>query len=214
MAYAGNKLIYIISICAFACTPAWAASVSVIGLFKDKAIVSIDGGKARTISAGQTIAGVKLLSADSDRATLEIAGTKRILGMGQSFAGVPTDLRQSVALTADARGHFSASGSVNGYPTRFLVDTGATAVALSAAEARRMGVDYQAGQETVVQTAAGAMPAWRVKLNIVKVGGITLNQVDGLVVEAGLAMPLLGMSFLNRMEMRREGSTMTLTQRY
>lgn len=214
MACTGNKLLYIISACAFVCTPAGATSVSVIGLFKDKAIVSIDGGKARTISAGQTIAGVKLLSADSDRATLEIAGSRRVLGMGQSFAGAPADSRQSVALTADARGHFAASGSVNGYPTSFLVDTGATAVALSAVDARRMGVDYKAGQGVIVQTAAGSMPAWRVKLNTVKVGGITLNQVDGLVVEAGLAVPLLGMSFLNRMEMRRESSTMTLTQRY
>lgn len=214
MACTRNKVVYIISVCTFACTPAWATSVSVVGLFRDKAIVSIDGGKARTIGVGQTVAGVKLLSADSDRATLEIDGSRRVLGMGQSFAGAPADSRQIVALTADARGHFSASGSVNGYPTSFLVDTGATAVALSAADAKRMGVDYKAGQGVAVQTAAGAMPAWRVKLNTVKVGGITLNQVDGLVVEAGLAVPLLGMSFLNRMEMRREGGTMTLIQRY
>ena len=46
------------------------------------------------------------------------------------------------------------------------------------------------------------------------VGGITVNQVDGMVVESGLDMPLLGMSFLNRMEMKRDGQTMTLTQRY
>lgn len=214
MVHIRNRLAHILSVSVLACTPAWATSVSVVGLFKDKAIVSIDGGKARTLSAGQTVSGVKLLSADSDRATLEIAGARRVLGMGQSFAGAPADSRQSVSLTADARGHFAATGSVNGYPTSFLVDTGATAVALSAVDARRMGVDYQAGQQVVVQTAAGAMPAWRVKLNTVKVGGITLNQVDGLVVEAGLAVPLLGMSFLNRMEMRREGGTMTLVQRY
>lgn len=214
MVHIRNRLAHILSVSVLVCTPAWATSVSVVGLFKDKAIVSIDGGKARTLSAGQTVSGVKLLSADSDRATLEIAGARRVLGMGQSFAGAPADSRQSVSLTADARGHFAATGSVNGYPTSFLVDTGATAVALSAVDARRMGVDYQAGQQVVVQTAAGAMPAWRVKLNTVKVGGITLNQVDGLVVEAGLAVPLLGMSFLNRMEMRREGGTMTLVQRY
>jgi aspartyl protease family protein len=65
-----------------------------------------------------------------------------------------------------------------------------------------------------VQTAAGVVPAWRVKFNTVKVGGIALNQVEGMVVETGLSMPLLGMSFLNRMEMRRDGQTMTLIQRY
>ncbi len=214
MACARNGLTSIISAGALVCTPAGATSVSVVGLFKDKAIVSIDGGKARTISAGQTLAGVRLLSADSDSATLEVDGARRVLRMGQSFAGASADSRQSVSLTADVRGHFAAPGSVNGVPTTFLVDTGATAVALNAADARRMGVDYRAGQAVAVNTAAGTMPAWRVKLNTVKVGGIAVNQVDGLVVESGLSIPLLGMSFLNRMEMKRDGQTMTLIQRF
>ncbi|KAB2318283.1 TIGR02281 family clan AA aspartic protease [Betaproteobacteria bacterium SCN1] len=196
------------------CTPAGATSVSVVGLFKDKAIVSIDGGKPRTLSAGQTLQGVKLLAADSGSATFDVNGTRRTLGMGQSFAGGASDTRQSVSLTADGRGHFTAAGSVNGYPVTFLVDTGATSVAINAAEARRLGVDYKAGQAVGVQTAAGLVKAWRVTLNTVKVGGISVNQVEGLVVETGLSIPLLGMSFLNRMEMKRDGQTMTLTQRY
>jgi len=196
------------------CTPAGATSVSVVVLFKDKAIVSIDGGKPRTLSAGQTLQGVKLLAADSGSATLDVNGTRRTLGMGQSFAGGASDTRQSVSLTADGRGHFTAAGSVNGYPVTFLVDTGATSVAINAAEARRLGVDYTAGQAVGVQTAAGLVKAWRVTLNTVKVGGISVNQVEGLVVETGLSIPLLGMSFLNRMEMKRDGQTMTLTQRY
>jgi len=197
------------------CTAAWAASVSVVGLFKDKAIVSIDGGKPRTLSVGQSVQGVKLVAADSDSARFDVDGKHRTLGMGQSFAGgAPTGARQSVSLTADARGHFAATGSLNGYPMSFLVDTGATAIAISAAEARRIGLDYKAGQATGVSTAAGVVPAWRVKFSTVKVGSITLNQVDGMVVEAGLSVPLLGMSFLNRMEMKRDGQTMTLTQRY
>jgi len=197
------------------CTTAWATSVSVMGLFKDKAIVSIDGGKPRTLSAGQTVQGVKLVTANSDSASFEVNGARRTLGMGQSFAGgTPTGERQSVSLTADARGHFAAAGSLNGYPMTFLVDTGATTIAISATEAKRIGLDYKAGQAAGVNTAAGVVPAWRVKLNTVKVGGIALNQVDGMVVETGLSMPLLGMSFLNRMEMKRDGQTMTLTQRY
>jgi len=197
------------------CTHTWAASVSVVGLFKDKAIVSIDGGKPRTLSVGQTVQGVKLLAADSGSASFDVDGKRRTLGMGQSFAGgAPTAERKSVSLTADARGHFAAAGSLNGYPMTFLVDTGATSIAISAAEARRIGLDYKAGQATGVGTAAGVVPAWRVKFNTVKVGGITVSQVDGMVVETGLSMPLLGMSFLNRMEMRRDGQTMTLTQRY
>ncbi len=196
-------------------TTAWAASVSVVGLFKDKAIVSIDGGKTRTMSVGQTIQGVKLVAADSGGASFDVDGTRRTLNMGQSFAGGASQGdRQSVSLTADVRGHFAASGSLNGYPMTFLVDTGATAIAINATEARRMGLDYKAGQATGVGTAAGVVPAWRVTFNTVKVGSITLNQVAGLVVESGLNVPLLGMSFLNRMEMKRDGQTMTLIQRY
>ncbi len=198
-----------------ACIPALAASVSVMGLFKDKAIVSIDGGKPRTLSVGQVVQGVKLISADSGSASFDVDGKPRTLSMGQSFAGGPaTGERQSISLTADARGHFSAAGSLNGYPVSFLVDTGATSIAINAAEAKRIGLDYRAGQAVGVSTAGGVVPAWRVKFNTVKVGGITLNQVDGMVVETGLNVPLLGMSFLNRMEMRRDGQTMTLTQRY
>lgn len=198
-----------------ACTTAWSTSISVVGLFKDKAIVSIDGGKPRTLSAGQTVQGVKLVSADSDSASFDIEGKRRTLGMGQSFAGgTATDSRPSISLTADARGHFAAAGALNGYPMTFLVDTGATAIAISATEAKRIGLDYRSGQAVGVGTAAGVVPAWRVKFNTVKVGGISVNQVDGMVVETGLNMPLLGMSFLNRMEMKRDGQTMTLTQRY
>jgi aspartyl protease family protein len=199
----------------FSCTAVWATSVSVVGLFKDKAIVTIDGGKPRMLNVGQTMGGVKLLAADSDSASFDIDGKRRTLIMGQSFAGgAAAGERQSVSLTADARGHFSATGSINGYSMAFLVDTGATAIAISAAEARRIGLDYKTGQAVAVGTAAGAMPAWRVTFNTVKIGGISVNQVDGLVVESGLNVPLLGMSFLNRMEMKRDGQTMTLTQRY
>ncbi len=194
---------------------AHATSISVMGLFKDKAIVSIDGGKARTMSVGQILQGVKLVFAHSAEATFEVDGARRSLGMGQSFAGIPqSDSRATVSLTADVRGHFIAGGSLNSYPVSFLIDTGATSIAISGAEARRMGLDYKAGRGGAVSTAAGVVPAWRVTFNTVKIGGITLNQVEGIVIESGLDTPLLGMSFLNRMEMKRDGQTMTLTQRY
>ena len=210
-----NSTTLIILTSLLACTSAWAASVSVVGLFRDKAIVTIDGGKPRTLSVGQAVQGVKLIAADSGSASFDVDGDRRVLSMGQSFAGgAQTGDRQSVSLTADVRGHFVAAGSLNGYPMTFLVDTGATSIAINAAEAKRMGLDYKAGQATAVGTAAGVVPAWRVKFNTVKVGSITVNQVDGMVVETGLNVPLLGMSFLNRMEMNRDGQTMTLTQRY
>ena len=195
--------------------PVLAASVSVVGLFKDKAIVSINGSSPRMMATGQQVQSVKLVSANSDSAVFEVDGKRRSLGMGQSFspsagaAGRPT-----VVLAADGRGHFASIGSINGHSVQFLVDTGATSVAMSANDARRMGVDYKSGQMTGVSTANGVIPAWRVSLNSVQLGGITLYGVEGLVLETHMPVALLGMSFLNRTDMKREGQTLTLTLRY
>ena len=153
MALNRKSIPLILSAWVLVCTSAWATSVSVVGLFKDKAIVSIDSGKPRTLSVGQTIDGVKLLAADSGGASFDVDGKRRTLGMGQSFAGGPATVeRQSVSLSADARGHFVAAGSLNGYPLSFLVDTGATALAINAAEAQRIGLNYKAGQAVGVSS--------------------------------------------------------------
>lgn len=191
-----------------------AASVGVVGLFKDKAMVSIDGSQPRLIAAGQAIQDVKLLSANSDSATFEIGGRQHTLTMGQSFAAAGNSGKPTVKLSADPSGHFISMGSVNGYSVTFILDTGASAVALPASEASRMGIKYKTGQMVGVSTANGIIPAWRVSLNNVKLGDISLNQVEGMVVESPMPAALLGMSFLNRTDMQREGQIMTLTQRY
>lgn len=194
--------------------PAPATSVGVVGLFRDKAMISIDGSPPRLIATGQTVQGVKLLSANSDSAMFEIDGKQRTLAMGQSFASAAGGGKATVTLLADPSGHFITAGSVNGSSVRFLLDTGATSVVLPAAEARRMGINYKTGQVVGASTANGVVPAWRVMLNSVRVGGISLYQVEGLVVESSMPAVLLGMSFLNRTDMKREGQNMVLTQRY
>ena len=108
-----------------------------------------------------------------------------------------------------------AEGQVNGAHVRFLVDTGATLVTLSASEAKRLGIDYRRGQQAVSQTANGRVLVYRVRLDSVTVGGMTIRDVDAVVNDApGMEVSLLGMSFLNRTEMRREGANLTLTKRY
>ena len=194
-----------------------ATSVAVVGLFKNKAMVSVDGGPPRLLSAsGGAANGVKLISADSDSAVLEIDGTRRILHMGQSFAGQAASSGEpTVHLTADARGGFSTLGYVNGSATTFIVDTGATSVAISAEDAKRAGIDFKAaGRRIAIATASGTSQGWAVTLDKVRVGGITLYQVPGVVVEHGLPVSLLGMSFLSRTDMKRTGQTMTLIKRY
>ena len=199
------------------CAPALAVDVTVIGLFSGRAVITVDRGAPRTLRIGETTPeGVKLVAADSSSATVEVEGKRLKLEMGQHFeSAAQTGSRNETRLPADSHGHFVADGAVNGAHIRFLVDTGATLVSIPAAEATRLGIDYRKGRRGVSQTANGAVPFWRVILDSVTVGGVTLTNVEGAVHEGpGLDTALLGMSFLNRTEMRREGTYLTLTKRY
>jgi aspartyl protease family protein len=197
---------------------ALAVDINVVGLFTNKAVVIIDGGKPRTLSVGdRTPEGVTLIAADSRAATFDVGGTRRTLAAGEGAAiqAAPAAGGGSATLTADARGHFITTGTINGISVRFMIDTGASVIALSSAEARRLGVNYLDGTRVLTQTANGLIPVFRVKLDTVRVGDITAHNVDAIVIEGDkLPLALLGMSFLNRMEMRRDGGTMTLIQRY
>ncbi len=196
---------------------AGATEVNVVGLFPGKAVVVINRGAPRTLSVGQkTSEGVTLLSVDTRAAVVEIDGKKQTLEMGQHFeSAAATGSRGAVSIAASQGGHFMTSGQVNGNSVRFMVDTGATMVAIPASEARRLGIDYEKGQRGQSSTAGGVVPVFRVKLDSVAVGDITLLGVEAVVLEApGMDFLLLGNSFLNRTEMRREGTTLTLTKRF
>ena len=201
----------------FAPLAAAGMDVNVIGLFPGKAVVVVNRGAPRTLSVGQsTPEGVKLVSTDGRAALLEIEGRRVSIEMGQHFETPGSGgARDSVTLAADSRGHFITDGAINGVHIRFLIDTGATLVAIPAADATRLGVDYRKGRRATSQTANGPVPFWLVRLDSVTLGGVTLTNVEGAVHEgSGLDIALLGMSFLNRTEMRREGPNLTLTKRY
>jgi aspartyl protease family protein len=201
---------------ALAAFGAAASEVSFVGAIGDKAaILVIDGGVPRTVKLGQKVGDVTVLEVERERAVLDIAGERRVLQRGQLYQALDgASDRQRTVLAADTRGHFIAEGAINGGPVRFVVDTGATVVALPAREAVRLGIDYRKGRTGTTLTAGGVVPVYRVTLDRVKVGGIELLAVEGLVIEQGLDMALLGMSFLSRVEMRNEGQTMTLIRRY
>jgi len=115
-------------------------------------------------------------------------------------AVAPTPVLQGGAVMKAGDGHFWAEGEVNGGRVRFLVDTGATAVALTPEDAQRLGIDLQGLRYgyTVV-TAGGRARAASVKLASVSVAGARLTDVDALVIEKGLDASLLGMSYLGRL---------------
>ncbi len=192
-----------------------AADISVVGVFPGKAVLVVDGRSPKTYSVGNTVTdGIKLLAVGQNNATFDANGKKQTIDIGEHVNRIAPSTGASVTLQADGRGHFIVQGQINGGVARMLVDTGATMVAIPAADAIRMGIDYKKGQPGYVNTANGVAPVYQVRLNSVKVGDIVLNQVDGLVQESGLPYILLGMSFLNRTEMRRDGDQMVLTKRY
>ena len=192
-----------------------ATGVVLVGLFPTRALVQINGGAPRLLSPGQApVEGVSLVSVTKDSATLQVDGRRQTLGMGQGNHSAADSSGSTVTLSADARGHFMTEGQINGASVRFVVDTGATLVSLSQTEARRLGIDFQRGDPVTLNTANGTVNARKLVLASVRVGSISVNNVEAVVVD-NMNMPtLLGMSFLNRMDMRREGQIMTLIKRY
>jgi aspartyl protease family protein len=200
----------------FACGAAVAADVALIGVIGDKAaVLAVDGGDPKTVKVGQKWNGISVLSVEKDRAIVEIDGKQRVLARGAHYrSAAALSTRETTILTSDGQGHFFTDGAVNGMQLRFLVDTGATFVVLSGEEARRMGIDYRNAPRGRVQTAAGVVSSYVTKFDRVRIGSIELSNVDAVVVEQNIGTALLGMSFLNRVEMRRDGESMTLIRRF
>jgi aspartyl protease family protein len=197
--------------------PAQAIDVTVVGLTNDKAIVTVNGGRPKTLSVGQVgPEGVKLISATSEAAVLEIDGKRRTLTMGQGITtSFETTGRSKVILNADGTGHFLTNGTINGGQVKFLVDTGATMVSMGVSDARRLGINYLKGERGASNTANGIATVYHVKLDSVRVGSITMTNIDGVVHESSdMPFVLLGMSFLGRLEMKHEGQTLTMMQRF
>lgn len=191
--------------------------ITVLGLFKGTAILRIDGTQ-RSLKQGQTSPeGIKVISADSSTVVLEVDGERKSMGLGTHIGGSFTKPKRPVVnIWPNTQGMYLQTGSINGYTVEFLVDTGATSIAMNAAQARRLGIDYRLkGTPQGVETASGRVPAYRVYLDRVKVGAIEQRNVVAVVLEGTLpSKVLLGMSFLNRLEIKRDGAAMMLIQKW
>jgi aspartyl protease family protein len=202
--------------CLLFLTPAaaGAADVAVVGLFPGKAVLVIDGSGPFTVAVGASRGPVRVVDVDEGGAVLDIDGQRHRLAVGAGRLRVDPAASNRIAIAPDSRGHYFAQGSVNGAPVRFLVDTGATAVTIPAEAARRAGIDASRGQPVVVSTANGRVMGRRVRLDQVALGTLVLHQVDAIVQEGLGDVALLGMTFLNRTDLRREGDRLVLTRRY
>ncbi|WP_240327736.1 TIGR02281 family clan AA aspartic protease [Dechloromonas sp. HYN0024] len=192
-----------------------AQDVGLAGIMGSKAMLMINGGEPQSVPVGKTLDGVKVLSIQDDQVMVEIGGKKRPLRVGQHAVGVSGgDGSDKIVLTANVQGHFFTTGTVNGTSVRFMVDTGATSIALGPNDARRIGLDLRQGQRGMTSTANGTVVVTRIPLDTVTIAGVTLHNVEAVVLPTDMPIALLGMSFLNRMEMQRDGSTMTLKRRF
>lgn len=189
--------------------------VQVLGLFTGKAILLIDGQRY-TLQIGEvTPEGVMLIAADSDKAVLEIDGKRRELELGHQISSYyPEPKKKVVDLYPDSGGMYRGSGMINGQSVSFLVDTGATTIAMSSAQAILLNIDYRRnGIPGVAETASARVRVYRVKLDKVTVGTIRVYGVDAMVIEGEQPSEvLLGQSFLNQLHMKREGSLLRLEQ--
>ncbi|MFA9216797.1 MAG: TIGR02281 family clan AA aspartic protease [Sphingomonadaceae bacterium] len=193
-------------------TTVCAANIRLVGLVRDTALLVVDDRAPQAYTVGTTIVpGYELLGVRSDAATIAEHGRPVSLPLGRYPA--PHGAQLSLKLYADPVGQFFASGSINGLPARMLVDTGATVIALPAADATRFGIDYRKGRPAKSSTANGMADVFLVHVNRVRIGDVELEHFDAIVHESGLPVILLGNNFLDRFSLRREGREMLLTTR-
>jgi len=129
--------------------------------------------------------------------------TQDDIAVSESVSAIETGTTINTHVTAIPKakdGHFWANATVNTRAVRFLVDTGATVVALTPADAQRLGFDASSlTYNREVNTANGKTYAASVNLSVVGIGQSTVRNVDALVVKEGLTTSLLGMSYLGRL---------------
>lgn len=196
-----------------------AQSVALSGMLGGKALVIVDGSAPKSVAVGETYRGVKIISTEGDQATMEIAGKRHMMRVGEAPASVGgtssvTPGSSRVVMSAGSGGHFFTQGQINGRAVQLMVDTGATMVSLSVADAERVGLNYKAGQAVEMSTANGVIPGWRLKLASVRIGDVVVYDVDAIVSSGAMPYVLLGNSFLTRFQMTRTNDQMVLEKRY
>lgn len=194
-----------------------AAQLQLGGVMGSKALLMIDG-QSQVVAVGETVRGVRLVSLDGDSArvqrdhqivTLHVGAAPLSVGRG----GIARGRGREVLIPAGPNGHFFIDGEINGGPVRFVVDTGASKVSLSLADATRLGLNLRGAPQSLASTANGVVRTISVRLDAVRVGDVELRDVEALVTPAPMPYILLGNSVLSRFEMRRDSDVMRLVLR-
>lgn len=202
---------------AASCAFAHAQSVMLTGTIGSRAILIVNGSAPKTVTVGESFQGVRLVSLQGEQATVEAGGKRIALRMDTPVSiggGGPGGGGTRIVLPVSSGGHFMTQGAINGRTVSFMLDTGATSVAMSAADAQRIGLDFSKGQPVRMSTANGVAMGYRVNLNSVRVGDVEVYDVEAIVSQQAMPYVLLGNSFINRFSMRRDSDQMVLEKRY
>ena len=193
---------------------AYAQSVALAGILGGKALLVVDGSAPRSVAPGGSHMGVRVVSVGRDGVVLEVAGAQRAIQLGESPVSIGGSAAgQRIVLKADARGHFINSGFINGRVMQYMVDTGASTVAIGRNDADRMGLKYQSGQPVRMSTANGVTQGWRMKLDSVRIGDVEVFGVEAVITPQPMPYVLLGNSFLTEFQMTRLNDQMVLEKR-
>ena len=201
---------------ALSSSPVLSQSLALTGLLGDKALIVIDGANPKLMAVGSSSGAVKLIAINQDRheAVVETLGQTSTLHLGASpvsvGGGASPNAGRFITIPMGSGGHFFTNGFVNGRSIQFMVDTGASSIAIGQADAERLGIDYKKqGSPVQMGTANGVVTGQRVTLKTLRIGEVEVSNIDAIV---GPSMPfaLLGNNFLSRFKMERNNDLMRL----
>lgn len=199
--------------CLALASAAHAADVALAGVLGSKALLVVGGSAPRAVAPGERYQGITLISVTGDGAVVEANGLRQNLRLGAPVSVGGSGTSQRVVLTPDSNGHYLLQGLINGRAANFMVDTGASTIAMGQADAERMGLDFRKGRAVGVRTANGTAQGWQIKLNSVRLGDIELYGVQAVVTPQPMPFVLLGNSFLSEVHMTRNAQQMVLEKR-
>jgi aspartyl protease family protein len=196
-----------------------APTVALSGTIGSKAILVVGANAPKTVAPGDTHQGVKVVSVSGDQAVVDVGGKRQTLRVGDAPVSVGAGSSGAgkgakIVLNASSGGHFMSQGTINGKAVQFMVDTGATSIAMGVSEAERVGLNYKNGTPVNMGTANGVTRGYKLTLDSVRIGDVEIFGVEAVVTPQSMPFVLLGNSYLSRFQMKRENEVMVLERRY
>ena len=194
------------------------ARVQVNALLHNAAVLTINGNQQMIRLNAKSSEGYQLIKITSNSVTLLIDDQQQDFKLGAAITSSKAGRsgKQSVSINRNRAGMYFTSGTINNTAVSFLVDTGATYIAINSVLANRLGIDYRnKGKISQANTASGIVNAWQLKLDKVTLGDVELLYVEAAVIEGNFpTKPLLGMSFLSRVKMQDDGLILTIEEKH